>query len=186
MRRRDFAKSSLGVIGTSVFANSATAAVTAATPEFPKSSGLTKYVGTFVQQIKYEDIPPNVIELGKKSILDGLGLALAGSRAETGTICREYLKNIGVCGGKAIIAGSTLKTSPRFAAFVNGVSIHADDFDDTQLSIAKDRVYGLLTHPTAPVLPAVFAIAEENHISGKEMLVAYLAGVEVETKISEA
>ena len=41
---------------------------------------------------------------------------------------------------------------PRFAAFANGASIHADDFDDT-LSAAKDRVYGLLTHPTVGVLP---------------------------------
>ncbi|MEQ1473167.1 MAG: MmgE/PrpD family protein, partial [Candidatus Acidiferrum sp.] len=68
----------------------------------------------------------------------------------------------------------------------NGVSIHADDFDDTQLAIAKDRVYGLLTHPTAPVLPAIFAIAEANNISGKELLAAYFAGVEVETKMAEA
>src|SRR4030088_926633 len=189
MLRRNFGKVALGALASSALIKPVLAARgsgSVSANDFPKTPGLTDYVGRFVATTKYADIPPDVIELGKKSILDGLGLALAGSRAETGTICREYLKNIGVCGGKAIIAGSTLKTSPRFAAFVNGVSIHADDFDDTQLSIAKDRVYGLLTHPTAPVLPAVFAIAEENHISGKEMLVAYLAGVEVETKISEA
>jgi len=148
--------------------------------DFPKTPGLTDYVGRFVATTKYEDIPPEVIELGKKSILDGLGLALAGSRAETGTIGRQYLKNMGVCGGQATIAGSALKTSPRFAAFVNGVSIHADDFDDTQLSAAKDRVYGLLVHPTVPVLPAILALSAQRNISGKEFMLAYHLGVEVE------
>src|SRR5712671_4031428 len=189
MLRRDFGKLALGAIASTavmkpVLAARGAAAVSA--NDFPKTPGLTDSVGRFVAATKYEDIPPEVIELGKKSILDGLGLALAGSRAETGTICREYLKNIGVCGGKATIAGSALKTSPRFAAFVNGVSIHADDFDDTQLSAAKDRVYGLLVHPTVPVLPAVLALSQGRNISGKELLLSYHVGVEVECKIAEA
>src|SRR5437016_14304836 len=103
--------------------------------EFPRAPGLTEYVGKFVAATRYEDIPADVIELGKKSILDGLGLALAGSRAQTGTICRQYLEDdLSICGGKAIVIGSALKTSPRFAAFVNGGTIHAADFDGTQLS----------------------------------------------------
>src|SRR5260370_4117518 len=189
MLRRDFGKLALGTIASSavikpVLAARGAGAVSA--NAFPKSPGVTVSVGRFVATTKYEDIPPEVIELGKKSILDGLGLALAGSRAETGTICREYLKNIGVCGGKATIAGSALKTSPRFAAFVNGVSIHADDFDDTQLSAAKDRVYGLLVHPTVPVLPAILALSAQRNISGKELMLAYHLGVEVECKIAQA
>ena len=44
--------------------------------------------------------------------------------------------------------------------------IHADDYDDTQLAVAKDRVYGLLTHPTAPALPPVLALAERDQRSG--------------------
>src|SRR3979490_3135071 len=123
MLRRDFGKVALGAIASTalikpVLTARGSGAVSA--NDFPKTAGLTEYVGRFVASTKYEDIPPDVIELGKKSILDGLGLALAGSRADTGPICREYLKHIGVCGGKAIIAGSSLKTSPRFAAFVNG------------------------------------------------------------------
>jgi 2-methylcitrate dehydratase PrpD len=147
---------------------------------------LTNYVGKFVVETRYEDIPSAIIELGKKSILDGLGLALAGSRAQTGSICRRYLEHLSVCGGKATIVGTGLKTSPRFAAWTNGTSIHADDFDDTQLSAAKDRVYGLLVHPTVPVLPAIFALAEGKGVSGKEFMLAYHLGVEVECKIAEA
>ncbi len=189
MLRRDFGKLALGAMASTAFIKPVLAARgsgAVSANDFPKTPGLTDYVGRFVATTKYEDIPPEVIELGKKSILDGLGLALAGSRAETGTIGRQYLKNMGVCGGQATIAGSALKTSPRFAAFVNGVSIHADDFDDTQLSAAKDRVYGLLVHPTVPVLPAILALSAQRNISGKEFMLAYHLGVEVECKIAES
>jgi 2-methylcitrate dehydratase PrpD len=186
MLRREFGKASLGVIASTLLVNSAKGAEVVASNDFPKAPGLTDYVGKFVATTKYEDIPTEVIELGKKSILDGLGLALAGSKAQTGALCRQYLENLGVSDGKSTIIGSARKTSPRFAAFVNGVSIHADDFDDTQLAVAKDRVYGLLVHPTVPVLPAALALAERGGTSGKELMLAYHLGVEVECKIAEA
>jgi 2-methylcitrate dehydratase PrpD len=186
MLRRDFGKASLGAMASTVLVSKTKGAGVAPRSDFPKAPGLTDYVGRFVLSTKYEDIPADVIDLGKKSILDGLGLALAGSKAQTGALCRQYVEKIGVCDGKAAIIGSARRTSPRFAAFVNGVSIHADDFDDTQLSAAKDRVYGLLVHPTVPVLSAVLALAERGGVSGKEWMLAYHVGVEVECKIAEA
>jgi 2-methylcitrate dehydratase PrpD len=186
MRRRDFGKASLGAIASTAFLRLAKGTAPPVGGDFAKAPGLTEYVGKFIASAKYQDIPQEVAELGKKSILDSLGLALAGSGAQTGAICREYVEHLGICDGKASIIGSSKKTSPRFAAFVNGVSIHADDFDDTQLSAAKDRVYGLLVHPTVPVLPALLALAEGRTISGKDLMLAYHVGVEVECKIAEA
>ena len=148
--------------------------------------GLTRQVAAFILNTTYKDLPAEVIELGKKSILDGLGLALAGSVAETGTLSREYLKTLGLLRGLATVIGSPVKTAPRFAAFVNGVGIHADDYDDTQLAVAQDRVYGLLTHPTTTALPAALALAEAAGRPGRELLLAYHVGVEVECKIAEA
>src|ERR1700726_2920838 len=128
MLRRDFGKLAFGAMASTplvkpVLAARGAGAVSA--HDFPKTPGLTDYVGRFVASTKYEDIPPEVIELGKKSILDGLGLALAGSMARTGTICRQYLEDLVLCDGKATTIGSARKTSPRFAAFVNAVSIQA-------------------------------------------------------------
>ena len=82
--------------------------------------------------------------------------------------------------------GSPIKAPARFAAFVNGIGIHADDYDDTQLAVAEDRVYGLLTHPTATALAAALATSEAAGRSGQELMSAYHAGVEVECKIAEA
>src|SRR5882724_1846724 len=185
MRRRDFGKASFGVIAATMLPRSG-AAQPSAPGDFAKNAGLTKYVGKFVTETKYQQIPADVIELGKKSILDGLGLALAGSRAESGSISRRYVEQAGVTRGNATIIGSAQKTSPRFAALLNGISIHADDFDDTQLAAAKDRVYGLLMHPTVPVLPAIFALAEQRRVTGKDWMLAYHLGAEVECKIAEA
>ena len=87
MRRREFGKTSLGLLGAGLLADRSEAegaegAGSVAAIDFPKTPGLTQYVGQFALQTKFENIPAEVIELSKKSILDGFGLALAGSRAE--------------------------------------------------------------------------------------------------------
>ena len=152
--------------------------------EAPDATG---YVASFIVNTRLGDVPAEVLELARKSLLDGIGLALAGSIAETGAIVRKYLESTGVSTQRgATVIGSNLRAPLRFAAFANGVGIHADDYDDTQLAVAKDRVYGLLTHPTAPVLPSALAVAESRGLSGRDLLLAYNVGVEVETKISEA
>ena len=146
---------------------------------------LTRYVAEFIVDTPRGSIPASVRTLGTRSILDGIGLALAGSAAESGRLVREYLADL-ACAGPATVIGSGTTTAPRFAAFANGIAMHADDYDDTQLATRPDRVYGLLTHPTAPVLPAVLAVAEQTGASGADLLDAYLIGTEVEMKVSEA
>jgi len=194
LRRRNFLKNaagagaSLGLIAASkpVFGIAETAQATAET-KFPQVQKLTAQVAEFVVNLKLSDIPDEPLELGKKSILDALGLALSGSKAETWGMIQEYLKDfVSPPRGGAAVLGSAVRYSARFAAFANGVAIHVDDFDDTQLASAKDRVYGLLVHPSVCVLPAALATAEIAGKSGKDLLVAYHAGVEVECKIAEA
>jgi 2-methylcitrate dehydratase PrpD len=148
--------------------------------------GLTAQVADFVASLGWVDVPDDVRWLAKRSILDGLGLAVAGSRSRAAQIARAEIVAYGQLAGEASVLGTELRIPARFGAFLNGLSIHADDYDDTQLAVATDRVYGLLTHPTAPVLPPVLALGERDSRSGRDVLIAYLAGVEVETKVSEA
>jgi 2-methylcitrate dehydratase PrpD len=147
---------------------------------------LTRYVAEFINETRAEDLSAEVVDLGKKSILDGLGLALSGSVAKSGELVRRHLDELGLGQGSATVIGGGRKVAPRFAAFANGVGIHADDYDDTQLAVARDRVYGLLTHPTAPALPAALAVSEAVGASGLDFMLAYHLGVEVECKIAEA
>ncbi len=150
-------------------------------------TGITDYVAGFVVGTQARDIPKDVARLGKRSVLDGLGLALAGAASECGGISRRYLASLGIASDRgSTVIGSAMRLPARFAAFANGLAIHADDFDDTQLAVAKDRVYGLLTHPTAPALPPALALAERDRRSGADLMVAYQVGVEVECKVAEA
>ena len=152
----------------------------------PRPPAVTAEVADFVSQTRYADLPDDLVTLGKKHILDAIGLAFAGEQAESGPIVRRYLETLGLAPGDATVLGTKLRVPPRFAAFANGVAIHADDFDDTQLAVAKDRVYGLLTHPSVTALSAALAVAEAKGASGKDFMLAYHLGVEVETKVAEA
>src|SRR5579864_1437079 len=183
MIRRDFCKTSLALAGwtlrsgaTATLAVDSAFAGAPAAAELPHAPGLTKYVSEFIVNMKYEDIPADVIALGKKTILDGFGLALAGSVSTAGPHIRKYVETLGVSGGKAIVIGTSMKTHPRFAALANGISIHADDYDDT----------GSALHVAAPVLPAAFALCEVGHKSGRDLMLAFHVGVEVENKIGDA
>ena len=185
MNRRDLFKNSLAISALALGARRVSASPRPAA-EFPKAPGLTKSVAEFIVNTKYADIPQDVIDLGKKSILDGFGLALAGSVSVMAPLVRQYVKALGSAEEKASIIGTGMKSHSRYAAFANGVSIHADDFDDTQLAAAKDRIYGLLTHPSVAVLPPAFALCELGRRSGRDLMLAYHVGVEVECKIAEA
>ena len=151
-----------------------------------QTAHLTRYVAQFIRDAKLADLPADVIALGKKSMLDGLGLALSGGATQCGELVRRHLADLHLGTGPATVIGSHLKIAPRFAAFANGVGIHADDYDDTQLAVAADRVYGLLTHPTAPALPAALAMGEATGATGAQAMLAYHLGVEIECKIAEA
>jgi 2-methylcitrate dehydratase PrpD len=176
MIRRDFCKTSLALAGLAFSGEPARGGAARATQDFPKAPGLTKYVSEFIVNAKYEDIPENVIAIGKKTILDGFGLSLAGSAAVSGPHIRQYIETLGCAAGKASIIGTAIKVHPRFAALANGISIHADDYDDT----------GSALHVAAPVLPPSFALCELGNRSGKDLMLAFHVGVEVENKIGEA
>src|SRR5688500_3776365 len=149
-------------------------------PTEKSAEGLTREVARFAAQTRFADLPADVIALGKKSILDGIGLALAGSVARSGALVRRHLESLNLGNGPATVIGLQRKVAPRFAAFANAVAIHAEDYDDTQLAVAPDRVYGLLTHPTAPALPAALAMGERADASGADVMLAYHLGVEIE------
>ena len=71
---------------------------------------------------------------------------------------------------QASIIGSSLKTSPYFAALVNGTTGHSLDYDDIAVSLNG--------HPSVFLAPAVFAVGETLHSTGEDVLTAYVIGYE--------
>ena len=150
-----------------------------------RSDGLTQEVAAFIVRTTYQDLPAEAIRIAKRCLIDGTGVMLSGSTEKSSMILRQYLESIGGRTESSVL-GSKLTLPAQAAALANGASGHAQDFDDTQLSNAPDRISGLLTHPTTPVLAATLALGEAMTISGKELLTAFSIGFEVECKIAEA
>ncbi|HEY2987717.1 MAG TPA: MmgE/PrpD family protein [Candidatus Binatia bacterium] len=147
--------------------------------------GLTQEVVNFVYKTRYRDIPLEVVRLAQGLILDGLGVTLAGSTEKGSRILQAYVRQMGGKTEATVIGPRFMAPAPK-AALVNGAAGHAMDYDDTQLSTSKEAVYGLLTHPTVPVLSGVLAIGEKQRISGQDLVMAYILGVEVECRIADA
>ena len=150
-----------------------------------QDSTLTTELAEFIHDIDFESIPKSVVQRAKEAIIDGIGVVLSGHSSDCATLVRRYISGLGLR-GEATVAGEATTLPAEYAALANGVAGHALDFDDTQISSLPDRVYGLLTHPTTPVLAAALPAAEEAGASGRELLTAFCAGVEVACKMAEA
>src|SRR6267154_1022786 len=134
MKRRDFLRTATGLGATiGILGNSAAASGEAAPPQpcataaFPQVKDLTAHVAEFIAKTNYSDVSPEALDLGKKSILDGLGLALSGSKAETAGLIGKYADSFGFHPGGVTVLGTSAKFATRFAALANGVAIHVAD-----------------------------------------------------------
>ena len=123
---------------------------------------------------------PDLVERARQCVLDWLGVAVAGSTEDTTTILLGQLTAMGgpdESGGAAVI-GHPTRLGVLDAALVNGTAGHALDYDDVNSA--------LLGHPTAPVLPAVLALAEHVGADDRQVLTAFVAGYEAECAVGRA
>lgn len=118
-----------------------------------------------------KDFSEKALYLSKRSIIDSMGAMIIGSK----THCAEKAEYMAGRDGSATIIGFGGGYTAKDAAFVNGISGHELELDDTSSSN--------LGHPTIAVLPSLLAIAEETGCSGEKFLKAFLIATEVECKI---
>ncbi|MEA2657902.1 MAG: hypothetical protein QOF64_487 [Candidatus Binatota bacterium] len=134
---------------------------------------VTAKLAGFVTDLNYQDIPPKALQTAKIAVRDCLGVALAGSREEDAKICAEIARQENAKEETSVI-GQGFKTSALQAAFANGTAAHALDFDHS---------FTLMGQPTAPIIPAIFALGEALGASGRQLIEAYAAGYEVTAKL---
>ena len=135
---------------------------------------VTAKIAQFVVNAKYENVPPKAVETAKIAVRDCLGVALAGSREEDAKICAEIARHENAKEETSVI-GQGFKTSALNAALANGTAAHALDFDHS---------FTIMGQPTAPIIPAIFALGEALGASGRQMLEAYVVGYEVTGKLA--
>jgi len=152
----------------------------------PEKMAVTAAAADFVETVQYEDIPGDAIRIGTRCVLDGLGLFVSGSDEHSVRILAEDAREQGGQAEARLLGCGDVKVPAAMAARVLGTSGHAHDWDDSQVSLDPDHVYGLLTHPTIPPLSGTLVtIQKVGGVSGKDFLLGFLTGFEVECKISE-
>ncbi|MBW2148020.1 MAG: MmgE/PrpD family protein [Deltaproteobacteria bacterium] len=145
---------------------------------------ITEEVANFVVAAEYENFSSDIQNIAKRCIIDGIGVILAGSTEPSARIVRDYALSIEGKKECTILGKGKTRVPVHLAALVNGTAGHALDWDDTALSTTPDRA--VLLHPTMPPLAAGLAIGEKLERSGRDVLTAFLVGIEVECKIAEA
>lgn len=137
---------------------------------------VTDTLAQFVTQTEFAAISEKALANAKMHLLDTLGVALAGTREPIAAIALDYCKRIGPA-HESTIWGTKLKAAAPTAAFANGLLAHALDYDDWDAFIH-------VGHPTSMLLGAALSVGESTAASGKELLKAYVLGIEVMCKLA--
>ena len=137
---------------------------------------VTELLAETLAALRPEDMPRDVLEATRRSVLDWLGSALAGSLEPPARMAQAVAAGFGAS-DEATVFGSG-RASAAAAAFANGVASHILEMDDVHK--------GSTLHGAAPIIPAALAVAEREHTGGRAFLLAVAAGYEAALRIGEA
>ena len=137
----------------------------------------THALAEFLAGLRYEDLPTSVVEYTEELFLDWLGSALASQNRHPIPLFQRYAQRMGPASGKSRVLVDGTSTSAYFAALVNGASSHLVEQDDLHNSS--------VLHPATVVFPAALAAAQELGKSGRELILASVAGYEAGIRIGE-
>src|SRR6202453_1805684 len=149
----------------------------ASTPEPTSTPEVTKTLARYIVSASYENLPENVRKEGVRTLLNWVGVAVGGSQHQTVNIAVDALAPFSGP-AQATILGRRERFDVMNAAFLNGVSSHIFDYDDTHLKT--------IIHPAGPVVSAILALAEYHPVNGTDFLNALVLGVETECRIGNA
>src|SRR3954447_27023818 len=142
---------------------------------------LTQVLAHLVVTTRWDDIPQPVRHQAKRSFMNYFAVALAGCRTGPVEVALRSLAEFS--GGKqATVVGRAERIDALSASFLNAASANVFDFCDTHVRT--------VIHPTAPVAPALLALAEMRRgsgpVSGPDLLLAFVLGQEVQARIALA
>jgi len=141
------------------------------------SGGVTEKLAQFVVDTRWDDLPAHVAHQAKRSLMNFFAVALTGCRNPT---VETALRSLAMfSGGKqAALIGRRERIDALNAAFLNAAGSNVLDFCDTHVPTA--------IHPTAPLAPPLLALGELRRIGGRDLLLAFVLGQEVECRIGLA
>ena len=143
----------------------------------PDTSHPSATLAAFAANLRFEDIPAPVLRRAEDLLLDCLASILAGAASRPVLAIDRYAAAMGPADGPSQILINRRRTSPVFAAMVNAAAAHVVEQDDVH--------NGSVFHPAAVVFPPVLAVAQALGRSGRDLLVAAVAGYEVGIRVGE-
>jgi 2-methylcitrate dehydratase PrpD len=137
---------------------------------------ISEQLASFVVNTPFEALPAEAIQKAKVLFLDIIGVALAGTVVEeTGKIAIEYIRDIGGVPESTVIGGGFQTSAPN-AALANALLAHALDFDDFEPN----------GHPSGMLVASSLALGEKLGLSGKDILLSYLLGLEIYERVASS
>ena len=133
--------------------------------------------GDFIAESRWQDMSSATRHDAKRSILNIVGTALSAANHPAVEAAIDVLRPFAGA-PQATIIGRSERFDILTASFVNAVSANLFEFDDTHLRT--------VIHPSAPVAPPLFALAEQRGISGEQVLHAFVLGVEIECRLGNS
>ncbi|HYL78328.1 MAG TPA: MmgE/PrpD family protein [Bryobacteraceae bacterium] len=138
----------------------------------------TKELVGYLSSLQYPDIGPDVFERARYLLLDYLGVAIRGSRAESSEPVYKMIERIGAPGPCTVI-GTNLRTLPGDAALANGTAAHAIELDDTHNAGS--------IHLGVVMFSAALALSEAlPNVTASDFFIAVVAGYEAAARIAMA
>lgn len=139
--------------------------------------GITSDYVDFCLGLKYEDLPPEVVEKVKQLGLDFVGVASYGSQIDSSKAMLEFVEGLNLKGDCTVI-GSPKKFPPQYAALANGTIVKGIELDDIDNSSSL--------HPGPSVWPVALALGENYHVDGKRLIPAVVLGYETIIRLGQA
>lgn len=136
---------------------------------------IAQTLGERIAAFSFDDVTDAARHWARVGIIDTIGVTLAGSLEPCARIAHAVATP---SQGTALLFGRRERSRPTDAALVNGTAAHALDFDDCSNTLGG--------HPSAPVLPALFALADERHASGRDLMTAYVVAFEAQARVAHA
>jgi 2-methylcitrate dehydratase PrpD len=182
--RRTFLKQMATVAGTTplappLFGVAAASAETAPAVHKEETAHETMRLAGYAAALRYEDLPPAVVQRAKDCLIDGVATISYGAELPWSRMVIAYAQRYGAGGNSVILGAGGARVHAPAAALANGALAHAFELDSTTMPNSG-------SHPAATLFTAALAVAQERGLSGRELITAFVAGAEVMFRIGHA
>ncbi|MFM0500417.1 MmgE/PrpD family protein [Paraburkholderia caffeinilytica] len=138
---------------------------------------VTHFLADFACKATFAEMPAQVRGEAVRAWVNWVGCALGGSNTDTSEAAVRGCVSF-QSGGTVALLGRSEHLDLTDAALINCLTSSSQTFDDTHLKT--------ITHPTGPVAAALLSVAHTRKVSGAELMLALVIGMEIECGIASA